>query len=72
MLVLSLTSTHTPAAWMILGFPFLILFPALATSNQRYWGISAKRRSCWPQATLSGFTVRSISPPAFRSAMRRS
>ena len=31
---------------MILGFPFLILFPALATSNQRYWGISAKRRSC--------------------------
>ena len=25
--------------------PLLILFPALATSNQRYWGISAKRRS---------------------------
>jgi hypothetical protein len=43
MLVLSLTSTHTSAAWMILGFPFLILFPALATSNQRYWGISAPK-----------------------------
>jgi hypothetical protein len=48
MLVLPLTSTHTPAAWMILRVPSLIPFLALVTSNERCWVISAKRRRILP------------------------
>jgi len=44
MLVLSLTPTHTPAAWTILRVPSLIPFLALVTSNERCWVIPAKRR----------------------------
>jgi hypothetical protein len=39
-----LTSTHPPAAAMMLCIPFLFLFPALGTSDKRYWAISGKRR----------------------------
>jgi hypothetical protein len=55
-----MTAPRTPAAWMILlalshikihaygvddlRFPFLILFPYLVTSNERYRVISGKRR----------------------------
>jgi hypothetical protein len=44
-LVPHLTSTHPPAAGMMLRIPFLFLFPELVTSDKRYWVISAKRRS---------------------------
>jgi hypothetical protein len=37
------TSTHPPAAGMMLRIPFLFL--ALVTSDKRYRVISAKRRS---------------------------
>jgi hypothetical protein len=45
LLALSLTSKHTPTAWMISATVPKILFPSLVTSNERYGVISGKRRS---------------------------
>jgi len=63
MLVLSLTSTHTPAAWMILRVPSLIPFLGLPSAEGPvYQPWSAAGSPCFSPKALSGGCRRSEVP----------